>query len=110
MNDDKEPTIILEDLQEFDSENVVEQRQVAPATVSANNKVLWIDARTLTDNNFFEFEKIFQHYADGDRQIKIVRQEEGKNKVYALSNMQICNALLSEIEIYLPKTAIVEKE
>lgn len=111
LNEDKQPTILLEDLKEFDEEVAIpmveEQSSVQKKTVE--KKVLWLDTRTLAEEEFIEFEKIFEHYADGEQQIKIVRQTDGKDKVFALNNMQVCNALLSELEIYLPKTAIIEK-
>ncbi len=110
LNEDKEPTILLEDLKEFDEESKIEDIQQEVENKNHKQKILWLDARKLDEEQFLKFEKIFEAYANGEEQIRIVRDIDGKMKVFALNNMQICNALYSEIQLYLSKSEIVEKE
>lgn len=88
-----EPSIILEELAEFDLENYGKGQSGEDAKSAKKQPVLWLNASALSDNDFEEFLSMLSNYA-GETICAVVRD----GKKYKLSHgVNYCRGLLAEL-------------
>ena len=94
----KEPSIILDDLQEFDVEAYEGKsgvRKVAPA--GGRQPVLWLNASALSDDDFDELVSMLANY-EGKTTCAIVR---GGKKYRLPTGVNYCRGLLAELSAFI---------
>ena len=96
----KEPSIILDDLKEFDVEGYEGKSASAaqtPERRAGRQPVLWLNATALSDGDFDEFVSMLSNY-EGDTVCAIVRN----GKKYRLpAGINYCRGLLAELSAYI---------
>ena len=97
----KEPSIILDDLKEFDTESFNGGGVKKPAA-GGKQPVLWLNATALTDTDFEDFVSMLSNY-EGGTACAILRG----NKKYRLpGGINYCRGLLAELCDYITEKDI----
>ena len=97
----KEPSIILDDLKEFDTESFSGGGVKKPAA-GGKQPVLWLNATALTDTDFEDFVSMLSNY-EGGTACAILRG----NKKYRLpGGINYCRGLLAELCDYITEKDI----
>lgn len=97
MPSEKLPTIIIDDLKEF---TPPEEKPAAPAKGDSEERVLWLDARPLSEEDFSELLDTVQGYP-GTTRAKILHG--GKRFEFSVN---LSHAFLAEIHTFLPDTSV----
>ena len=95
----KEPSVILDDLQEFDAEAYEGRTGGAKKAAPASRKqpVLWLNATALSDADFDDFVSMLSNY-EGQTVCAIVRD----GKKYRLpTGVNYCRGLLAELSTFI---------
>ncbi len=95
ISPDKAPVIIPDSIEEFQL-----PEENAPASASATEDVLWIDARTLPEDDFQELIDMIQDYAG---EVKTNILHGGKRYVYST---RLTHALWAELRTFLPESCL----
>lgn len=104
LDDEKAPVILLDKLQEYrpDEGNAAEAGQ-APQRTPAREHALWLNASSLTEEEFDDLTSLFSHYMNGETVVKIKRG----GKMYKLKGINDCRGLRDELCLYLSDADIV---
>ena len=96
LSKDDEPSIILDDVSEFDS--TVYDKKISGSTAAARKKaILWLNASRMTDDEFNELVAMLANY-EGETDCALVRG----GKKYKLSHgINYCRGLLAELFSFL---------
>ena len=93
----KEPSVILDDIVEFDTDAFEGKNGGATARTSKKQPVLWLNATALSDADFEDFISMLSNY-EGPTTCAIVRG----NKKYRLpTGVNYCRGLLAEISSFI---------
>ncbi len=93
----KEPSIILDDVVEFDISSYGTKEEKAQTKPKAKQPVLWLNASALSDSDFDDFVSMLSNY-EGDLTCAIVRDA----KKYKLPfGVNYCRGLLAELSAYI---------
>ena len=104
LDEEKAPVIILDKMQEYvpGAEGVPESNSYAPKE-QVREHALWLNATSLTEEEFDEFTSLFAHYMNGETVVKIKRG----GKCYKMKNINDCRGLRDELYLYLSDADIV---
>ena len=102
LDDEKAPVIILDRMQEFTGEGGPAASAAAPAH-KPREHALWLNASSLTEEEFDELTALFANYLNGDMVVKIKRG----GKLYRMNNVNDCRGLRDELDLYLREDEIV---
>lgn len=104
LEEEKAPVIILDKMQEYvpGAEGVPESNSYAPKE-QVREHALWLNATSLTEEEFDEFTSLFAHYMNGETVVKIKRG----GKCYKMKNINDCRGLRDELYLYLSDADIV---
>lgn len=101
VDPEKLPVIILDSMEEFEPETKENVKPEETNTkLEGTEKVLWLDARAMSDEDFSEFLEMLAEYEGGTR-AKILHG--GKRYEYAV---RLNRALYAEIRTFLPESCV----
>ena len=104
LDSEKAPVIILDTMKEYDpGERTDARSQPSAAPVKAKEHALWLNATTLSDDEFDDLVALFSHYSGGNTTVKIKRGGER----YKMSGVNDCRGLREELSLYLDEKDIV---
>jgi DNA polymerase III alpha subunit len=96
VQDDKEPSIIIDDMQEYNIEVVNKNTEDAPKPKKRQN-TLWLNATMLSDDDFDDMVNMLSNY-EGNTVCAIVRG----SKRYKMSfGVNYCRGLVAELGAYI---------
>lgn len=104
LDEEKAPVILLDKLQEYKpDEGKASAGADAPSQATVREHALWLNASSLTEEEFDDFTSLFSHYMNGDTIVKIKRG----GKLYKMKNINDCRGLRDELCLFLSDADIV---
>ena len=103
LDEEKAPVIILDRMQEFTGASEPAAAAAAAPAKKPREHALWLNASSLTEEEFDDLTSLFSNYMNGDMVVKIKRG----GKLYRMNNINDCRGLRDELDLYLREDEIV---
>ena len=103
LDEEKAPVIILDRMQEFTGASEPAAAAAAAPAKKPREHALWLNASSLTEEEFDDLTSLFSNYMNGDMVVKIKRG----GKLYRMNNINDCRGLRDELDLYLRDDEIV---
>ena len=103
LDEEKAPVIILDRMQEFTGASESAAAAAAAPAKKPREHALWLNASSLTEEEFDDLTSLFSNYMNGDMVVKIKRG----GKLYRMNNINDCRGLRDELDLYLRDDEIV---